>query len=286
MRLDPTDLRPVGHAAVHGDLRLWEDVDLPLLGRRADVYVWLPPGYATTDERYPVLYLHDGQNLFPAGGGSGGATWQVDRAMSVLARDGMPAIVVGVPCHPSERGDEYTPHAHPVLGGGRAADYAAFLADHLKPAVDAALRTRREPEHTVVAGSSLGGVVSAYLWTTRPDTFGAAGVFSPAYWWPGEEGLLDVERVLAAGPPPGRVYVDVGGRERPDDARIERLYVEHARRLVAALEGARVPVRHVYDSQAGHHETAWAERFPAAAAWLLRGSVPPPPHLPATQSDA
>lgn len=284
MRLDPTDLLPVRDAHLTGDLRSWRDVELPGLGRSAEIYAWLPPGHDEGVERYPVLYLHDGHNMFLPRRASGGVAWDVDRAMTDLASDGIPAIVVAVPCHPTERGEEYTPYADAELGGGRAADYAAFLVDHLKPAVDAALRTRPEREHTLVAGSSLGGLVSAYLWTTRPDVFGAAGMFSPAYYWPteelGERCLRDVERALLEDGASGRVYLDVGGHEHHLDAHVEQLYVQHAERLLGALRGAGVPVRYVYDSQGYHVESAWARRFPAAAEWLLRGyAVAPPPYV-------
>ncbi|GGK62233.1 alpha/beta hydrolase [Ornithinimicrobium pekingense] len=284
MRLSTDDLTPLRHDTLHGDLRSWRDVELPGLGRRAEVYAWLPPGYDDGEARYPVLYLHDGHNMFLPGRAFGGATWQVDRAMTALARDGIPAIVVAVPCHPTERGEEYTPHHLPGVGGGRADRYATFLAEHLKPAVDAVLRTRPEPEHTLTAGSSLGGVVSAYLWSARPDVFGGAGVFSPAWWWPdtqvGERGLEDVERALAQGPPAGRVYLDVGGREHHLDEDVRKHYVACAERLAGRLREAGVPLRYVFDSAGYHFETAWAERFPAAAAWLLRGyAVEPPPYV-------
>jgi predicted alpha/beta superfamily hydrolase len=284
MRLTADDLLPLRHDGLRGDLRSWRDVELPGLGRRAEVYAWLPPGYDAGDERYPVLYLHDGDNMFLPERAFGGVTWEVDRAMGALARDGIPAIVVAVPCHPTERGEEYTPYHLPGVGGGRADRYAAFLADHLKPAVDAALRTMPEPEHTLTAGSSLGGVVSAYLWSTRPDTFGGAGVFSPAWWWPdtrlGEQSLGDVEQVLAQGPPAGRVYLDVGGREHHLDEQIRAHYVTSAERLAAKLLEAGVPLRYVFDSSGYHFETAWAERLPAAATWLLRGyAVEPPPYV-------
>jgi predicted alpha/beta superfamily hydrolase len=284
MTLSADDLRPLRHDAVDGDLRSWRDVELPGLDRRAEVYVWLPPGYDDGDDRYPVLYLHDGHNLFLPERATGGVTWDVDRAMGALARDGIPAVVVAVPCHPTERGEEYTPYHLPGVGGGRADRYATFLADHLKPAVDAALRTRPEPEHTLTAGSSLGGVVSAYLWSSRPDVFGGAGVFSPAWWWPdttvGERGLADVEQVLVEGRPPGRVYLDVGGREHHLDEDVRRHYVVAAERLAARLREAGVPLRYVFDSQAYHFETAWAERFAPAVRWLLRGyAVAPPPYV-------
>jgi predicted alpha/beta superfamily hydrolase len=281
MKLTAAGLLPVRHDDVHGDLRSWRDVELPGLGRRAEVYAWLPPGHDDGGDRYPVLYLHDGHNLFVPERTFGGATWQADRAMTALARDGLPAIVVAVPCHPTERAEEYTPYHLPGVGGGRADRYAAFLADHLKPAVDAVLRTRPEPEHTLTAGSSLGGVVSAYLWSTRPDVFGGAGVFSPAYWWPdtqlGERSLADVQRAVLQGPPAGRVYLDVGGREHHLDEEVRQHYVVAAERLARTLRQAGVPLRYVFDSAGYHFETAWAERFPAAVAWLLRGYAVEPP---------
>ena len=276
MILDPARLVPLPDPRLRGDLRSWRDVELPGLGRSAEVYAWLPPGYDATDQRYPVVYLHDGHNLFLPGRAHVGATWEVDAAMSDLARDGIPAIVVAVPCHPTERAEEYSQYPLLGRGGGRASAYAAFLVEHLKPAVDAALRTRPGAEDTVTAGSSLGGVVSTYLWERHPDVFGAAGVFSPAFWWPGEQALLDLEASLP-GRPEGRVYVDVGGHEQHDDAEIERRYVVDAERLVRSLRDAGVPVRYVYDSQAHHVETAWAERFPSALRWLLQGYAVAPP---------
>lgn len=290
MLLDPADLLPVHcpDGDDHGDLRSWRDIELPGLDRSAEIYAWLPPGYEERpDARYPVLYLHDGHNLFLRSRTFEGASWDVGRAMTGLAAEGIRAIVVGIPCHPEQRSEEYTQYPHPERGGGRAADYAAFLVEHLKPAVDAALRTLPGPEHTVVAGSSLGGVVSAYLWLEHPDVFGGAGLFSPAFWWPGEQALTDLEQALAVGSLRGRVHLDVGGHEQPDQPEIERAYVQDAERLLGALRAAQVPVRYVYDSTAYHFETAWADRFPVAAAWLLQGYAAPPPFFadPAHQGE-
>ncbi|SOC55108.1 alpha/beta hydrolase [Ornithinimicrobium cerasi] len=284
MILTPGGLRPIRHPQLQGDLRSWTDVELPGLGRRAEVYAWLPPGYDEGDERYPVLYLHDGHNVFLDERANGGVSWDVDRAMTRLAQDGLAAIVVAVPCHPTLRHEEYTQHPHPLSGGGRAADYARFLCEELKPAVDATLRTRPEPRHTLTAGSSLGGVVSAYLWASRQDVFGGAGVFSPAFWWPGDRALDEVAAQLAVGGLEGRVHVDVGGLEQPGDPVINGLYVEQAERLVGILRDGGIPVHYVFDSAAAHFEDAWARRFPGAVRWLLDGyAADPPPHVVAAE---
>jgi predicted alpha/beta superfamily hydrolase len=265
---------------VQGDLRVIREVHVPSLGRTTDLYAWLPPGHDEHERRYPVVYLHDGGNLFDPALSYSGATWRADQALGALSARGLDAIAVGVPCSPTARAEEYTPYPHPESGGGRADNYVDFLVEDLKPAVDRTLRTLTGPESTLVAGSSLGGVVSMHAWTRRPDVFGGAGVFSPAFWWPGRPMLDDLQERLSSWPhqPHQRVYLDVGGREQPDDAAIEAAYVRDAELVLGWLRGAGVPVRYLFDSQAHHAESAWAERLPAALHWLLSGyAVPAPP---------
>ncbi|WP_194288647.1 alpha/beta hydrolase [Ornithinicoccus halotolerans] len=270
MQLPPPRPYPAAARLGLGDLRWWPGLALPGLDRRADVTVWLPPGYDEDTARYPVIYLHDGATLYDPAACVAGSTWRAHEALAAAAAAGLPAVAVGVPCSADGRHLEYTPFPHPALGGGRGDRYVSFLADHLKPAVDAALRTRAEARHTVVAGSSLGGVISLHAWSTRNDVFGAAGCLSPAFWWSPEQ-LPPVAAALAAGQLGGRVYVDVGGREDPQDPPTQRAYVTDTEALVSELRRAGVPVRYLYDSTAEHHETAWAERFPAALRWLLSG---------------
>lgn len=274
MHLELADLAPVEDPEAVGDLRVWADVDLPGLDRSADLSVWLPPGYdspAHASQRYPVVYLHDGGNLFLSADSFDGTTWRVGTAMTALAAEGIEAIVVGIPCHPDKRWEEYTQYAHPEHGGGRGEEYATFLTDHLKPAIDAILRTDPSPESTATAGSSLGGVISAYLWQTRPEVYGGAGLFSTAFWFPGERAMADLEQAASQPHPGARVYLDVGGQEGEEGPEIREAYVADTERAFAALRKAGVPTRYVYDSTAIHHESAWAERFPAAMRWLLSG---------------
>lgn len=270
---------------VVGDLRSWRKVPLPGLQRRADIYVWLPPGYRRSRQRYPVVYLHDGGNLFDPKTSFAGATWRADEAFTWLHEQGIDAIAVGIPCSPTRRIEEYTPslgdrvlEQQPGLGRPAGDDYVDFLADHLKPWVDHALRTLPGREHTLTAGSSMGGVISMHAWLRRQDVFGGIGAFSTAFWVPGEAHLHDLEAAVAAPHPPTRFYLDVGGHETPEDPATQLAYRADTERVVAALQTADVPVRYTYDSAAHHFETAWAERLPQALAWLLRGyAVAPPP---------
>ena len=262
---------------------------LPGLERRSDIYVWLPPGYRRSRRRYPVIYLHDGGNLFDTRTSFAGATWEAGEALTWLHGKGLDAIAVGVPCSPDRRIEEYTPYLgtqvrarQPGLGEAAADAYVAFLTDHLKPWVDATLRTHPERQHTLIAGSSMGGVVSLHAWLRRPDVFGGVGAFSTAFWVPGEQHLREIELAVAAPGPPTRFYLDVGGHEVPDSPRRQASYRRDTERVVAALQGAGVPVRYTYDSAAYHFETAWAERLPSALAWLLQGyAVKEPGRSPA-----
>lgn len=263
---------------VIGDLRYWQDVRLPGLDRSADISVWLPPGYHHSRRRYPVIYLHDGGNLFDPVTSFAGTTWRADEALTWLHTQGLDAIAVGVPCSPDRRIEEYTPYLdtrvlaqRPGLGEAAADTYVDFLTDHLKPWVDSALRTRPDRENTLIAGSSMGGVVSMHAWVRRPDVFGGVGAFSTAFWVPGEQHLREIELAIAAPRPPTRFYLDVGGREIPGSAALQRSYRRDTERIVTALQEASVSVRYTYDSAAYHFETAWAERLPSALAWLLQG---------------
>jgi predicted alpha/beta superfamily hydrolase len=160
-------------SGVLGRLVYWTDVASAFLGPKRHVEIWLPPGYdSATSVRYPVLYMHDGQNLFDPRIASTGVDWGVDEAVVRLAqrRTIPPVIVVGV-WNSAERGTEYSPWH-------RASAYARFLIDELMPRVNAEFRTLKGPENTAVMGSSMGGLLSFYLVTRHPDAFGACGCVS------------------------------------------------------------------------------------------------------------
>lgn len=273
------DLRPYPRRdAVTGDLRSHAGYASEILDRDVDVTVWLPPGYADSGRRYPVLYFHDGHNLWDADAAFGGEDWALDEALAALAAAGTPAIAVGTACHPTQRAREYTPHrstwpafAELVGGDGRGsgADHLRFWTDELKPRIDRLFPTSTAPADTAACGSSAGGVMALYAWATRPDLFGLAGVFSPALHLCGDGVMDDVRAALASGAG-GRLHVSVGGRESADeDSR--RAYVDRAAELADLLdERPGIALRYCYDSQAPHHESAWRDLLPEALRFLLR----------------
>jgi predicted alpha/beta superfamily hydrolase len=229
-----------------------------------ELYAYLPPSHASGERRYPVLYMHDGRNLFDEATSHAGE-WRVDETMEALADEGLEAIVIGIP-HGSERGAEYVPSE-------RGGEYIAFLVDKVKPLVDETLRTLPGRETTGLAGSSLGGIISLYGFLTRNDVFSYAGVMSPAFWW--DESLYD----LAATTPrrEGRVWMDVGGDEHPENRERSKAYLEAFARMSTILRarGYDKSLLHAtVEPGARHHETAWARRLPDMLRFLL-------PRLPA-----
>lgn len=159
------------------------------LGRPRPLYVWVPPGYEQSSDRYPVLYMHDGNNLFDRNqvGSSPGGTWDADTIMQQELSAGRvrPAIIVGIP-NSEARIDEYT---HVVderdnrPTGGQGDAYLDFLIDEVKPAVDARFRTRPERESTGIMGSSLGGLISFYAGYRNPEIFRFVGGMSSTFIW-------------------------------------------------------------------------------------------------------
>ncbi|HEX5589052.1 MAG TPA: alpha/beta hydrolase-fold protein, partial [Candidatus Limnocylindrales bacterium] len=216
-------------STVVGDLRVLPGVEGPDPGRCRDILVHLPPRALESGRRYPVLYMHDGQNLFDEATSYAGE-WQVDETLAILAGEGIELIVVGIPNAGDGRLAEYTPYLgldglRPAGGGGRA--YLRWVAGVVKPAVDAAFPTTRDRRETGIMGSSLGGLISLWAAVAHPDVFGRIGAMSPAIL-PGQGRIYRRLRSLAV--LPERVYLDAGGREG-SDARTEAL----ARRWSAAF---------------------------------------------------
>jgi len=242
-----------------------------------DVEVWLPPGYAAgnASSRHPVLYLHDGQNVFDAR--AAGAEWQVDEAAQRLCEAGAitPPIIVAVASGP-DRLHDYTPTAAWLsaqrLGqaegrqvGGGAPAYARFLVEELKPLIDARYRTRAEAAHTAVGGSSLGGLVSLWLALAQPQTFGAALVVSPSLWW---DDALALRLTRAWSPPPGasrpRLWLSMGGEEGAEALPALRQLQQAL--MARGWEGGTLRMVELPDGR--HDEASWAALVPPMLEFL------------------
>lgn len=234
-----------------------------------DVVVWLPPGYEeNSDEHYPVLYMHDGQNLFDPATSYAGVDWSIDEAMDRLIRSGRvaPMIVVGV-YNSADRTAEYSP-------GEMGTTYMAFIIDVVKPMIDQAYRTRPERQHTLVGGASSGGTISFMLAWDHPEIFSGAICMSPAFKvGPGQDfspfdfiGYFEKTRAL---PRDVFFYIDNGG------VGLDEILQPGIEDMLGSLErwGYRASEDWVFnrDPNAKHDEAAWAMRFPDALIRTLHG---------------
>jgi predicted alpha/beta superfamily hydrolase len=226
-----------------------------------DLVVWLPPGYeASPRERYPVLYMQDGQNIFDPATSAFGVSWGVDKSADRMIRGGTipPLIIVGI-YNTRDREDEYMP-------GPLAETYMDFMVGTLKPFIDSAYRTRPGRRETMVAGASSGGTIAFMLVWEHPDVFSRAMCMSPAFRI---EKWDYVGTVLGTRHPPGDIllYMDVGSVEL--EARLEPGIEAMASALETRGYRAGKDFVVVQDPGAKHHESAWGRRFPEALRLLM-----------------
>ena len=157
---------------------------MPQLNRYRKIWIYLPPSYKQAKNKtYPVLYMHDGQNLFNVQTAAFETEWGVDECLDTLAAQlNKECIVVGIDNGGDKRMTEYNPYDDAKYGKGEGKQYIEFVATTLKTYIDKNYRTQKDAKHTFIAGSSVGGLISLYALVEYPDVFGGAGVFSPAFW--------------------------------------------------------------------------------------------------------
>ncbi|HEY4241184.1 MAG TPA: alpha/beta hydrolase-fold protein [Kofleriaceae bacterium] len=281
---------------------LVRDFHSTLLGNDRSIYAYLPPSYAeNTDATFPVVYIHDGQNLWAALPDLAfSVPWNVDTAFDAAANTGVcsdgalvgwqaaplggtpttctgdgdcasgscetfpEAIVIGV-ANTDARIYEYTPTTDPTTPGGGGADgYVQMLTSELKPQIDQMLRTQPDPAATALAGSSLGGLVTAYAATTAGDTFTRFAELSPSTWW-NADWIVPTVAAQGASAPHQFIYVDSGSGDADDEADTDMLAATYEG--LGCVDGAQY--HHVVQEGATHSEVYWAQRFPGAMQLIL-----------------
>ena len=271
-----------GHS-VSGTIKVAHDIYSPQLNNRRHLLVYLPPSYAqSSSQRYPVLYMQDGQNLFDNATSFAGE-WGVDEVMEELARKkGLEAIIVGIPNAGPMRLAEYSPFPDSQMGGGQGDDYVAFVAHTIKPIIDRDFRTLPDKPNCGIMGSSMGGLISLYAFFHCPQAFGFAGVMSPSLWF-GHGRILTY--VQDADYHPGKIYLDVGTREHGDDddwsgvfsrrTRSRKYYarVRYLKRMLVN-KGYRPihDILYVEEKWANHNEAAWRRRLPKALEFFIKNT--------------
>jgi predicted alpha/beta superfamily hydrolase len=248
---------------INEQIRAHENFGSTILAHKRNVLVYLPPGYgADPERRYPVMYMHDGQNLMNPEDAFGGVAWEVDETAHRLVLEGQidPVIIVGIYNTGDKRIDEYTPVPSPggkMKGrGGEADKYGRMIIEELKPFIDREYLTRPEREFTGLGGSSLGGLVSLYLGFKRPDVFSRLAVLSPSVWWANNQIIREVaktgERL------PLRIWLDIGKKE---GSRIKHQVRALKEILLANGWKNNQDLAYFEFPEARHEESAWAARF-------------------------
>ncbi|MFD1337018.1 alpha/beta hydrolase [Oceanobacillus iheyensis] len=169
---------------ITGDVRIIDAFPIPQLETERRVWIYLPRSYHESDRKYPVLYMHDGQNVFNQAT-SWGTEWGVDETLEQMTLDepALETIVVAIDHGGDQRNNEYNFTINPEYGfGGKGEAYAAFLSETLKPYIDQHYRTHSAPEHTMIGGSSFGAYISLYTALRYPGQFNRVSGFSFVMW--------------------------------------------------------------------------------------------------------
>jgi metallo-beta-lactamase class B len=239
--------------------------NMPQLKRTRRIWIYLPNDYATNaTKRYPVLYMHDGQNVFDTCTSFAGE-WGVDETLSELQKQGLDtagSIVVAVDHGGTERLNELSPWRNLKLGGGQGDQYVDFLVETLKPYIDANYRTLTAREFTGIAGSSMGGLISTYAALKYPMVYSKVGVFSPAFWF-AKDSLMQYLRQHPANPAT-RFYFVCGTTE--GQSMVPLMQTVHDALLRSGVPAANLSFNPRTDGQ--HSEWFWKREFPAAYRWL------------------
>ena len=232
---------------------------IPQLKRHRRIWIYLPSGYAGLRKKYPVLYMHDGQNIFD-NATAGFGEWGVDEALDTLGPEHKEIIVVGIDNGADKRLNEYSPYDMERYGKGEGDQYVDFIVKNLKPFIDKHYRTKKSEDHTYIAGSSMGGLISFHAILKYPKVFGGAGVFSPAFWITPQ--LKNIDPRIAK-KVKGKIYFFAGAQESdemvPDMLQVFEQMQQHSKAEMTS----------VIRAEGKHNEATWRDEFPLFYKWLL-----------------
>jgi len=234
-------------------------ITAPQLDTVKKIWIYLPKNYESLNKKFPVIYMHDAQNLFDKET-SYVEEWKVDESLDSIQNP--EAIIVGIEHGGDKRIEELTPFPHEKYGGGKADVYLDFLVENLKPYIDSTYRTLSDYENTGIFGSSLGGLISFYATLKYPETFGMAGVYSPSFWF--SDKIYDATRNAELNPNT-KFYFLAGTAESEEMVPDMKKMIEVLKEK--GIETANFKVKYVEGGE--HNEAMWSENFSESYLWLM-----------------
>ncbi|MDO7171728.1 alpha/beta hydrolase [Mariniflexile sp. AS56] len=239
-----------------------EQFEIPQLGRNRKISVYLPANYKTSGKKYPVLYMHDGQNVFDLARSYSGE-WEVDETLDKLSKEhGFNIIVVAIDHGNDKRLSEYSPWSNPKYAESEGAAYIEFIVNTLKPEIDKVYRTKIAAKNTAIMGSSMGGLISHYAAIKYPHVFGKAAVFSPSFWYAKESFSFTETHATSK---KVKMYYVVGGQEGEN-------MVHDMEKMIGIMKAKKFPEANLYSKivpNGTHSESFWKTEFEAAINWLF-----------------
>nr|WP_315187945.1 alpha/beta hydrolase-fold protein [uncultured Flavobacterium sp.] len=238
-----------------------DEFEIPQLNKTRKIWALLPHDYDKTEERYPVMYLQDAQNLFNEKAAYG--NWEIDKKLAVMSEYNIGKIIIIAIEHAEEdRIKEYNV-GKTVLGKGQGKKYIRFVTETLKPFVDQNFRTKTEREFTGIGGSSMGGLVSIFSGLKNPETYGKLMIFSPSLWVVPEL-KINPKKAYSADT---KIYLYAGGDE--SETMIEHVKKFQENLLSSHFVKDKIKINLSINRYGTHSETYWSDEFPKAIEWLF-----------------
>jgi predicted alpha/beta superfamily hydrolase len=250
-------------STVQKNVRFIENFEMLQLNRKRRIAVYLPPNYTNSGKFYPVLYMHDGQNVFDKATSYAGE-WEVDETLNKIYKEsGLEIIVVAID-NSENRMQEYTAWEHKEYGKPEGKAYIDFIVHTLKPTIDTELRTKKDAFHTGIMGSSMGGLISHYAALQYPEVFGRVGVFSPSFWF--SENIIPFTRYKSAEAKKSKFYFLMGEKEGNS-------MITNFQKVTNAMKTTNFPNENMLVKLApngAHSEAFWRSEFEEAVIWLFK----------------
>jgi len=236
---------------------------IPQLNLTRRIWIYLPESYGSSRKKYPVMYMHDGQNVFEDSTSFAGE-WGVDEALDTLGPKYKEVIVVAIDNGGDRRMNEYSPFDMERYGKGEGDLYVDFMVKTLMPYINKKYRTVKKGKQTIIAGSSMGGLISLYAMLKYPKKFGKAGVFSPSFWI-----APDLEELIRSRSKElkGQIYFFAGQQEGNQ-------MVSDMLTVIQQLNmHSKVKLTAVVRAEGKHDEATWRAQFPSFYKWIIQNQA-------------